>query len=193
MTSRVSRYGRASATIGLVIAPIATVLIALQLSAPGIPPKTVRQAESIVAFILAKAGVSVSWDGPGAYQIQITNSPLRGRSADAAGFAVLTPGDSGYAAISYPAVEQTAGSVGADPGDLLGAAIAHEAGHLLLGPAHSPFGVMRAHFRLREIEMAGRGELLFSADQAARLREKLRSKATSATATSAPARAESHQ
>jgi hypothetical protein len=98
------------------------------------------------------------------------HSQLRNHSPDAAGFAVLTPGDSGYAAISYVAVEQTANSLGADPGDLLGAAIAHEVGHLLLGPAHSQTGIMRAHFGAREMEMVGRGELLFDADQAARIR-----------------------
>jgi hypothetical protein len=179
MTLAVSRYGSLWPTIGLVIAPIAAVLITIQISAPGIPPKTVNHAESIAAFILARAGVSVRWSGQGAYQVQITNSSLRNLSADAAGFAVLTPGDSGYAAIGYPAVEETANSLEADPGDLLGAALAHEVGHLLLGPAHTATGIMRAHFGLREIQLAGRGELLFSADQAARLREKMRSKATS--------------
>lgn len=161
------------------IAPIAAVFLTLQIGSAGIPPKTVRHAESVAAFILARAGVTVRWSGQGSYQVQITNSPLRNLSADAAGFAVLTPGDSGYAAISYPAVEEMANSLEADPGDLLGAALAHEVGHLLLGPTHTATGVMRAHFGPRDIEMVGRGELLFSPDQAARLREKLRPMATS--------------
>lgn len=159
------------------IAPIAAVFLTLQVSAAGIPPKTVRHAESVAAFILARAGVTVRWSGQGGYHVQITNSPLRTLSADAAGFAVLTPGDSAYAAISYSAVEETAHSLEADPGELLGAALAHEVGHLLLGPAHAPSGVMRAHFGPHDIELSGRGELLFNADQAARLREKLRPKA----------------
>lgn len=179
MTLPVSRYGTDSPTIGLVDAPIAAVLLALQISAPGIPLTAIHHAENVAGFILGKAGVSVSWSAPGAYRIQIMNAPLHNRSADAGGLAVLTPGDSGYAAISYPAVEQTASSLEADAGDLLGAVVAHEVGHLLLGAAHTATGVMRARFRLREIGMAGRGELLFDAGQAARLRDKLRSKATS--------------
>ena len=166
--------------------PIAVVLLTLQVSAPDIPPKTVHQAEGVAAFILSQAGVSVSWSARGDYHIQILNSPPHNLSPDAAGFAVLTPGDSGYAAISYPAVQQAANGLQADPGDLLGAAIAHEIGHLLLGPKHSQTGLMQAHFGAHEIELAGRGELLFDADQAARIRKRLRPEPTSR-----PARAES--
>jgi hypothetical protein len=162
-----------------VIAPISAVFLTLQISAQGIPSQTVRRAESVAAFILDRAGISVRWSGSGGYHVQITKSPLHGLSTDAAGFAVLTQGDSSYAAISYPAVEETANSLEADPVTLLGASLAHEVGHLLLGPAHTATGIMRAHFALHDVEMASRGELLFSADQAARLREKLRPKPTS--------------
>jgi hypothetical protein len=157
-----------------VATPIAAVLIVLQVSAQGIPAKPVRHAENVAAFIFAQAGVSVSWSGRGGYHIQIMNSLPRNRSADAAGFAVLTPGDSGYIAIGYPSVAQTAIGLETDPGDLLGAVIAHEVGHLLLGPEHSQTGVMRAHFGAREIDMATRGELLFNADQGARIRAHLK-------------------
>jgi hypothetical protein len=182
MTSTVSKYGPVSPTIGLVVTPTAAVLIALQISAPGIPPRTVRQAENIVSLILAHAGVAVVWDGPADYHIQIMNSQPRNLSPGAAGFAVLTPGDSGYAAISFPSVVQTAAGLEADPANLLGASLAHELGHLLLGAAHTQGGVMRAHFRRQEIEMAGRGELLFDAGQVARIRSKLLLKSTSVVA-----------
>jgi hypothetical protein len=172
MTLPVSRYEPDSATIGLVATPIA-LLIALQITAPGIPQKTIRHAETVAAFIFARAGVSVSWKGRGGYQIEIMNSQPQNRSPDAAGFAVLTPDETGYAAIGYPAVVQTANSLEVDPGDLLGAAIAHEVGHLLLGPEHSPTGVMRTHFGVRDIKMAARGELLFNSGQAARIRAHL--------------------
>ncbi len=74
--------------------------------------------------------------------------------------------------ISFPAVEAAAAGLQSDPAELLGAAIAHEVGHLLLGPAHTTSGVMTAHFRSHEVAMVGRGELLFDSAQAARLREK---------------------
>jgi hypothetical protein len=51
--------------------------------------------------------------------------------------------------------------------DLLGHIIAHEIGHLLLGPnAHAPAGIMRARWEREELEQASRGTLLFSTQQA---------------------------
>jgi hypothetical protein len=176
MSATVSRYGTVSSTLGFVTPPTAALFIAIQLTATGISPKTVRQAESVAAFILAKAGIVVSWSGGCAIQVQIANSTLHTTSVDALGFAILPPGDSGYAAISYPAVEREATFQQADPGNLLGAAIAHEVGHLLLGPVHSNTGVMRARFRSREIQLAGRGELLFDGGQSAKIREKISEK-----------------
>jgi hypothetical protein len=173
MIPTVSRYGTVSSTLGFVTTPTAALFIALQLTAPGISPKTVRQAESVAGFILARAGVAVSWSGGCAIQVQITNSTLHTRSVDSLGFAILAPGDTGYAAISYPAVEREALSQQSDPANLLGAAIAHEVGHLLLGPVHTNTGIMRARFRSREIQLAGRGELLFNGDQSAKIREKI--------------------
>jgi hypothetical protein len=62
-----------------------------------------------------------------------------------------------------------------DAGLLLGATMAHEIGHLLLGrDAHSLNGVMAPRFRRREMEMAARGELRFTDDQMKRIRAALR-------------------
>jgi hypothetical protein len=50
---------------------------------------------------------------------------------------------------------------------VLGCAIAHEIGHLLLGPnRHSVSGVMRAHWEREDIRLALMGSMLFTSEQA---------------------------
>jgi hypothetical protein len=56
---------------------------------------------------------------------------------------------------------------------ILGAAVAHEIGHLYLGTndqAHSRTGVMCGFWSEREVEQASIGELSFSREQGARIR-----------------------
>ena len=51
--------------------------------------------------------------------------------------------------------------------EVLGAALAHELGHLLLGKgAHSPMGIMRSHWDSEELRALGRGRLTFDRRQA---------------------------
>ena len=58
--------------------------------------------------------------------------------------------------------------------EILGHVIAHEVGHLLLGPnSHSAVGVMRARWDREELEQASRGSLRFTPTQAAMMRERL--------------------
>jgi hypothetical protein len=55
--------------------------------------------------------------------------------------------------------------------EILGVAITHEFGHLLLGNAHSVSGVMRARLGLADWELAHRGWLVFHPSQATTLRQ----------------------
>jgi len=56
-------------------------------------------------------------------------------------------------------------------GPILGELIAHEIGHLLLGPdSHCTGGIMRPHWGERDLEEAQRGQMLFTAQQAERMR-----------------------
>jgi hypothetical protein len=49
---------------------------------------------------------------------------------------------------------------------LLGHAIAHELGHLLLGPGrHSAAGIMKADWNSRDLELAGQGRLAFHSEE----------------------------
>jgi len=155
-----------------------------------VPGKTLLRAERLAAAILGQAGVEVTWlecdRVPDPCRQDLTsnefwlhllkNSPpaLRG---DATGFAVLMPRRDGavsYAGVSYPAVEDVASGLEADVSDVLGATMAHEIGHILLGSkAHSRSGVMSSRLQKAEVRMAGRGELRFTAKQAERIRREL--------------------
>lgn len=54
---------------------------------------------------------------------------------------------------------------------ILGSAMAHEIGHLLLGPrGHSLTGIMKAQWKRTHLEQAMKGRLVFSADQATQMR-----------------------
>jgi hypothetical protein len=61
------------------------------------------------------------------------------------------------------------------PGPVLGAAMAHELGHLLLDShAHSHDGVMAERLRPAELIRAARGELRFDDQQAEAIRRQIR-------------------
>jgi len=68
-------------------------------------------------------------------------------------------------------VEAAAKSLDVEAPYILGATLAHEIGHLLLGArSHFPSGVMCPHFGRAQLRMAARGELLFTSEQAGRIR-----------------------
>jgi hypothetical protein len=77
---------------------------------------------------------------------------------------------SGYAAVSLPQAIAAAGQCDQPAFLVLGATMAHEIGHLLLGPkAHSRRGIMSARIRCEELRQASRGELRFEPAEAQRL------------------------
>ena len=134
-----------------------------------IPAKTVRAAENQAARAFERAGVKLVWGAAANLQLQIVLEEPHGLSTDAAGFARITPGKTGYAAIFWPAVERAAEQLQVDPAIVLGAVLAHETGHLILGPGHAPHGIMSPHFGPNEMQLAARGELLFDGAQASRI------------------------
>ena len=70
-------------------------------------------------------------------------------------------------------IRATAEQDHADAGALLGFVIAHELGHLLLGPGHEGEGVMRAEWGHKEIDAVRQRRLWFTRDGAQRIREVL--------------------
>jgi hypothetical protein len=141
-----------------------------------VPAGTLRDAETLAAHIFHQAGVEIAWveTGPADFWLHLLKDKPRRLPPDAAGFTVLMPpgaGAASYAAVSYAVVVEQAAALRAGVAQFLGAAIAHELGHLLLGPnSHAPGGIMAPRFHAQEISLAGRGVLLFDSDQAKALR-----------------------
>ena len=68
-----------------------------------------------------------------------------------------------YATIYYPRVEEYVKRGVANRSQIMGHAISHEMGHLLLGPsAHARFGIMRATWTHEDLHSMAMGALLFS-------------------------------
>ncbi len=137
-------------------------LVAIHLSAsPEIPPRALHQAQERAAQMLASAHLKPVWLDRADLQLSIVATEPRGLTTDTTGFAVLIPGAHGYAAVSWPAVLRGATQMEVDAALLLGAAMAHELGHLLFGRSHTHGGVMSPRLGPKEMELAARGELRF--------------------------------
>jgi hypothetical protein len=98
--------------------------------------------------------------------------------------AVLMPERDGavsYAGAVWPAVEEAAASLESGVSDVLGATVAHEIGHILLGSkAHTRSGIMCSRFRRTDMRMAASGELRFTPEQAQRMQAVVAQTASSA-------------
>ena len=87
------------------------------------------------------------------------------------------PGSASAAWVFYQRVAEVAESRLASQSQVLGHAMAHEIGHLLLGPDHhSRGGIMRANWDQRYLEDASRGQLLFTRDQAELIRAEVQTR-----------------
>lgn len=93
--------------------------------------------------------------------------------------ATLKPGIFGYAnrpevaTVLYDRIAAFADRDGyeEDAAVLLGEIVAHEIGHLLLGPdAHSPAGIMRGHWDRAQVRRAILGTLMFTSDESSKIR-----------------------
>ena len=79
-----------------------------------------------------------------------------------------------YADLFYEPIQQLQEETHASPPVVLGHAMAHELGHLLLGTnSHSPSGLMRAHWTGEDLTNASKGNLRFSQEQCLRIRSRL--------------------
>jgi hypothetical protein len=140
-------------------------VIAIQLVVPAsVPSSTVAGAKVVATTILQTAGVQPLW-APCRREIRCLHlqvlETMIAIHGDTAGYTITN-----YAVVSYPAAAAAASSCGEAPSVVLGAAMAHELGHLLLPPpSHSGTGVMSPRLGCRELGLAARGELRFTPDQ----------------------------
>ena len=159
-----------------------TITIRIRDSA-GVPNGVLAEAQARVGRIYRQAGIETVWrqlstpsgdvvDRDSLLTIAILSGNQADRlklgpSTDRVGVALSSVNTRGHVAyVFYERVESLTGTNGLTRASVLGVAIAHEIGHLLLPyDAHSPTGVMRASWARVDLERAQREELFFTSDQ----------------------------
>jgi len=155
------------------------------------PPRLV-QAELTASYVVRQAGVLLDWaecrihegDPPKDpacglavtsmdLQLQIIDAAMAkrtGKTGQCLGYAVVTGSfDSIASVFAHRALELEKKNF-ADEAAILGAIMAHEIGHLLLGRSrHSSSGIMRARWGDEELKLIATGRMWFTDDEASRL------------------------
>jgi hypothetical protein len=131
-------------------------------------PRQVREAmKKETAQIFREAGVALEWvdcetvgtpstecaEALGAARLRMELVPGRDKKTPwVAGVAIVQGSSSVYTCLYTERVRELAQKASWDFGDLLGHAAAHELGHLLLRSAgHTPAGVMRASWEVKDL------------------------------------------
>ena len=142
-----------------------------------VPDYIAGDAKRVVSQIYERAGVHLLWVEGGAKITIIlqAHEPVgkRRQSVDVMGFAPGTETRRGTVAfILTHRVDEVSAGYHAEKAEVLGAAIAHELGHLLLPyKSHSQTGLMRAVWNQRDFRSGQHGDLVFTADQAAQIHQ----------------------
>jgi hypothetical protein len=157
--------------------------------------ETQSLAQKIAARIFHRAGIETSWldcslssegkhrvpdcEGPAAaWSLALRLVPVSPATVAQFGSQTLgiaaqpEKGTPASAGVFYDHVEKLARGNAASAAMIVGHAMAHELGHLLLGTnSHSPVGLMRAQWSRRDLQLASAGDLGFTAHQGASLRD----------------------
>jgi hypothetical protein len=168
----------------LMAAPLADQVVVRAYNRSGVAPRELATALETARAILGGAAIDVVWRECGACDEVLGPHELIVRILAAP--AQAEPGSLGYslldlqqrrgtlATIFADRVESMAAAAHFDPGVLLGRTIAHEVTHLLMGTTeHSPHGLMRARWDLRELERDLQRDWMLSRDEGKRMRRGL--------------------
>jgi len=173
----------------LIAAPFSKTAVAAEVGNPAItvlvfnfrqvPAETMVKAENEAGRIFGHAGVHVTWrdcptgdepcqKGPGRVLIlEMMADQVLDKSMDSvAGYAILSDH---LAVVRYDYLPHISDgqSNSSDRARILGCIIAHEIGHLLLGPhRHSIYGIMRAHWSEEQTRRALMSQLTFLPEEA---------------------------
>jgi hypothetical protein len=139
---------------------------------------TLGAARQITTQIYAHAGIEVLWANDDAQFTIVLKSHLSQeitrRIQDAIGFAPGTDSERGRIAfVILNRVNEVAAGYGTRPSTVLGAAIAHELGHLLLFKGHTTSGLMRRYWNQSDFRNVRNGQLLFTSEQGTLIRSRL--------------------
>ncbi len=159
-----------------------------------LPPSVVNRLMLKIREAFESVGTPVAWHDCGKQPLDVEHERcfvvrLRkcqsSRRNDASsrfamGQSFLADAGGGYLADAYfDPVQEFAASYRADPVQLLAYVVMHELGHLLLGPAHSHTGVMRAGWDLTDLTAIQQRSFKFDSQQRTRIRERLRRQSSS--------------
>jgi hypothetical protein len=143
------------------------------------PAETLVKAEKEAGRILEQVGVPVTWrdcptgnepcrKGPGrVFFLAMMAGPVQNKFLDTISGYALIPEH--LAAVYYDYLPRMPGGEGNknDTAVVLGCVIAHELGHLLLGPrGHSMDGIMQAHWGIEQMQRALMSNLFFLPEEA---------------------------
>ena len=158
-----------------------------------VPPAVLTGAQETSSYIFAKSGIDIRWmlcgredespeersacsqpEFPGHLDVHIV-SGCPGLPNSVFGISYLSPEGIGTQAdVCYTKIASSHGVGSVEPGTLLGHAMAHELGHLLLGSnSHSVTGLMCANWRTKDLIDMEQGVLLFSEEQSRKMKAKL--------------------
>jgi hypothetical protein len=155
-----------------------------------VPANVLKGAQQTASFIFAKSGIKVRWifcggqyeslgqtracSQAGHFDLRIVNGcPNFPISVFGISY-VSYQGMGTQADVFYTKITAFRADSTVDRTTLLGYAMAHELGHLLLGcNSHSPSGLMRAAWGPEELSLMARGALDLSDDQSQAIKAKL--------------------
>jgi len=183
-------YGRSHGSVATGLDPTITLRV---FNYAGGTTGVIAKAEREAGYVFEQAGVSVLWwdclaknaepgcTGPfGTYDLTLRILPGEpknepGLPEDTFGFALFPSAATVYSS----RLEAHAASIDAtlDYATLLGDVMAHEVGHLLLGPGHhSKTGIMQAHWQEQTLRDGIKRMLHFTPEQANRIRTEVSSR-----------------
>jgi hypothetical protein len=175
-----------------------------------VSPPLVTRAQEIATMIFEQAGIDTTWLLCPVVQADLKKYPtcdqtprvtdfalrllpasmvekLPDSDNEAIGFAQRCPIDERGCVVNvfYSTVDQLTSEVGAREERILAHVMAHELGHLLLGPnAHSPSGIMRGIWSRDDLRFISWSNLLFTPRQSDKLRANIARRMNMESATS---------
>ena len=157
----------------------------------GVPARARERAEAEAAYVMSHAGVESDWVDCGGLSaesgrdkgcrplfdsmtlcVRIVSDSGQKLPSEVLGFASLQPPPQQgvYATVFYSRVAAAAADFGVDAYPVLGCAMAHEVGHLLLGSqSHTTRGLMRPTWSRDDFVDAAQRSLRFSPSQSVQL------------------------
>lgn len=173
--------------------PAASTLTVLVHDYAGLPIITLREFEKATAVVLRRTGTQVDWtlctgrevrtrpalcDGnlePGRIVLRILGRHPGGQKKYGAPLGSAEV-EAGYITLFAAEIQRAAEQNRLPVGAVMAYAAAHEIGHLLLGPEHSPRGIMSATWDKADYHGMGQRSLVFSRAETARMQQGTRSR-----------------